>query len=57
MPEYEVSWVIEVSGESFEDATQFVNDTYLQPCEQGDWIYEVTNMATGEKRMMSVQDV
>lgn len=56
MPEFQVTWAIEVDEETPEKAAQWVHDLYLVAPEYGDWVYEVTNLDTGESASITIGD-
>lgn len=47
--EYRVSWTIDVSDETIEDAVSVAVDLYLRPEKPDRWVYEVEDRETGER--------
>lgn len=45
MESYEVVWRIEVDAESVEEAAELVDRNHLKECENGSWVYEVSESA------------
>jgi hypothetical protein len=54
MANFLVAWKMEVDEmDTPEQAVNFVEDQYIGACENGHWIYEVTNLETGETKVVN----